>query len=51
MGIVGAGTMGSLALKVALHMGAGEVLVEDVDNVRLAAARQMGATLAVHRSG
>jgi threonine dehydrogenase-like Zn-dependent dehydrogenase len=51
MGIVGAGTMGSLALKMALHIGAGEVLVEDVKEVRLAAARQMGATLAVHAVG
>ena len=42
MGIVGAGTMGSLALKMALHLGASEVLVEDVDEVRLAAARADG---------
>ena len=48
MGIVGAGMMGSLALKLALHMGVREVLVEDVDEVRLTAARQMGATLAVN---
>ncbi|HEV2484829.1 MAG TPA: alcohol dehydrogenase catalytic domain-containing protein [Terracidiphilus sp.] len=48
MGIVGAGTMGSLALKMALHMGVREVLVEDVDEVRLAGARRMGATLAVN---
>jgi 2-desacetyl-2-hydroxyethyl bacteriochlorophyllide A dehydrogenase len=48
VGIVGAGTMGSLALKTALHLGAREVLVEDVDELRLAAARQMGATLAVN---
>ena len=47
MGIVGAGTMGSLALKMARHLGVREVLVEDVDEIRLAAARQMGATLAV----
>jgi 2-desacetyl-2-hydroxyethyl bacteriochlorophyllide A dehydrogenase len=48
MGIVGAGTMGSLALKMALHLGVREVLVEDVDEIRLAAARHMGATLAVN---
>jgi threonine dehydrogenase-like Zn-dependent dehydrogenase len=48
MGIVGAGRMGSLALKMARYLGASEVLVEDVDAVRLAAARQMGATLAVN---
>src|ERR1017187_1976387 len=46
MGIVGAGMMGSLALKMALHLGVREVLVEDVDEVRLAAARRIGATLA-----
>jgi len=48
MGIVGAGTMGSMALKMALCRGAAEVLVEDVDELRLSAARQMGATLAVN---
>jgi len=48
MGIVGAGTMGSLALRLALHMGVRAVLVEDVNEVRLASARQMGATLAVN---
>ena len=44
MGIVGAGTMGSLALKMALHLGLREVLVEDVEEARLAGARRMGAT-------
>lgn len=48
MGIVGAGTMGSLALKVALHLGAREVLVEDVDEVRADAAKRMGASRAVN---
>ena len=48
MGIVGAGTMGSLALKMALQLGASEVLVEDVEEVRLDVARQMGATRAVN---
>jgi threonine dehydrogenase-like Zn-dependent dehydrogenase len=48
MGILGAGTMGSLALQMALRMGAREVLVEDTDELRLAAAREMGATLAVN---
>lgn len=47
MAIVGAGTMGSLALKMALLLGASEVLVEDVDEVRLIAARKMGASRAV----
>ncbi len=48
MGIVGAGTMGSLALRMALHLGVREVLVEDVNEARLASARQMGAALAVN---
>jgi 2-desacetyl-2-hydroxyethyl bacteriochlorophyllide A dehydrogenase len=48
MGIVGAGLMGSMALKMALRMEVREVLVEDVDEVRLAGARRMGATLAVN---
>lgn len=48
MGIVGCGAMGSMALLAALRMGAREVLVQDVSEVRLAAARRMGATLAVN---
>ena len=48
MGIVGAGTMGSLALKMAFHLGAAEVLVEDVSEIRMETARRMGATLAVN---
>ena len=48
MGILGAGTMGSLALLTALRLGAREVLVLDVNEARLAAARRMGATLAVN---
>ncbi len=48
MGIVGAGTMGSLALKLGLYLGASAVLVEEVNESRLEAARRMGATLAVH---
>lgn len=47
MGIIGAGVMGSLALRMALQMGACEVLVEDLDKERLEAARQAGAPLAV----
>jgi 2-desacetyl-2-hydroxyethyl bacteriochlorophyllide A dehydrogenase len=47
VGIVGAGTMGSLAVQLALHLGARAVLVEDVDARRLASARQMGATTAI----
>ena len=48
MGIIGSGIMGSLALKIALHLGAAQVLVEDVIDVRVAAARKMGATLALN---
>ena len=45
--IVGLGMMGSLALQMALRLGAREVLALDVNEARLAAARYMGATLAV----
>ena len=48
MGIVGGGTMGSLALLVARHLGVRDVLVQDVSDVRLDTARRMGATLAVN---
>ena len=48
MGIVGGGTMGSLALLTALRLGVREILVQDVSEVRLAVARQMGATLAAN---
>ncbi len=50
MGIVGGGTMGSLALLVAKRLGVREVLVQDVSEVRLAVARGMGATLAANVS-
>jgi len=48
MGIVGGGTMGTLALQTALWLGVREILVQDVSEVRLAVARQLGATLAVN---
>jgi 2-desacetyl-2-hydroxyethyl bacteriochlorophyllide A dehydrogenase len=48
IGIVGAGTMGSMALQMALRMGTREVLVEEVNERRRAAAETMGATLAVN---
>jgi threonine dehydrogenase-like Zn-dependent dehydrogenase len=51
MGIVGGGTMGSLALLMARRMGAREILVEDVNEARLESVRQMGATLAVNACG
>ncbi len=50
MGIVGGGTMGSLALLTALRLGVREVLVQDVSDVRLQTAQQMGATLAANVS-
>ncbi len=48
MGIVGGGTMGSLALLTALRLGVREILVQDVSEVRLATVRGMGATLAAN---
>jgi Threonine dehydrogenase and related Zn-dependent dehydrogenases len=48
LGIVGAGTMGSMALQMALRMGVRDVLVEEVDEQRRQAAEKMGATLAVN---
>lgn len=48
MGIVGGGTMGSLALLTALRLGVREILVQDVSEPRLAVARKMGATLAAN---
>jgi 2-desacetyl-2-hydroxyethyl bacteriochlorophyllide A dehydrogenase len=48
MGIVGGGTMGALALLTARRLGAREILVQDVNDQRLAVARQMGATVAAN---
>jgi threonine dehydrogenase-like Zn-dependent dehydrogenase len=48
MGIVGGGTMGSLALLTAKRLGVKDVLVQDVSDLRLATARSMGATVAVN---
>jgi threonine dehydrogenase-like Zn-dependent dehydrogenase len=48
MGIVGGGTMGSLALLTALHLGVREILLQDVSEPRLAVARAMGATVAAN---
>jgi threonine dehydrogenase-like Zn-dependent dehydrogenase len=50
MGIVGGGTMGSLALLTAKRLGVRDVLVEDVSGVRLATARGMGASVAANVS-
>ena len=48
MGIVGAGTMGALALQTALRLGVSQILVQDVSELRLDVMRTMGATLAVN---
>jgi 2-desacetyl-2-hydroxyethyl bacteriochlorophyllide A dehydrogenase len=48
MGIVGGGTMGALALLTAKRLGAREILVQDVNEQRLAVARAMGATVAAN---
>lgn len=48
MGIVGGGTMGSLALLTALRLGVREVLVQDVSDARLNVSRLMGATHAAN---
>jgi 2-desacetyl-2-hydroxyethyl bacteriochlorophyllide A dehydrogenase len=50
MGIVGAGSMGALALLAARRLGLREVLVEDISQARLDAARRMGAALALDPS-
>jgi threonine dehydrogenase-like Zn-dependent dehydrogenase len=50
MGIVGGGTMGSLALLTAKRLGVRDILVQDVSDPRLAVARQMGASIAVNVS-
>jgi len=48
MGIVGAGTMGALALQAAIRLGVKDILVQDVSDVRLAESRRMGATVAAN---
>lgn len=50
MGIVGGGTMGSLALLAAKRLGVREILVQDLSDARLAVARRMGASAAVNVS-
>jgi len=42
LGIVGCGTMGSLALLMALRLGVREILVQDVNDARVEVARKMG---------
>ena len=50
MGIVGGGTMGSLALLTAKRLGVREIHVQDVSETRLETVRRMGATLAANVS-
>jgi threonine dehydrogenase-like Zn-dependent dehydrogenase len=50
MGIIGSGTMGSLALLAAKRLGVRDILVQDLSDARLAVARQMGASAAVNVS-
>lgn len=50
MGIVGGGTMGSLALLAAKRLGVREILVQDLSDARLAAVRKMGASAALNVS-
>jgi 2-desacetyl-2-hydroxyethyl bacteriochlorophyllide A dehydrogenase len=50
LAIVGAGTMGALALQAGLRIGAQEVLVTDVNDLRLETLRGMGASAAVNVS-
>jgi threonine dehydrogenase-like Zn-dependent dehydrogenase len=50
MGIVGGGTMGSLALLAAKRLGVREILVQDLSDARLAVARKMGASTALNVS-
>jgi 2-desacetyl-2-hydroxyethyl bacteriochlorophyllide A dehydrogenase len=49
--IVGAGTMGALALLASLRIGARDVLAVDVNDERLVIMRQLGASAVVNVSG
>ncbi len=49
--IVGAGTMGALALLASLRIGARDVMAVDVNDERLAIMRQLGASAVVNVSG
>ncbi|HTR64598.1 MAG TPA: zinc-binding dehydrogenase [Terriglobales bacterium] len=48
LAIVGAGTMGALALLAALRIGARDVLLVDVNDQRLETMRKMGASAAIN---
>lgn len=49
--IVGAGTMGALALLAAVRIGAREILAVDVNEQRLATMKSLGATTVVNMAG
>ncbi|MFQ5911693.1 MAG: zinc-binding dehydrogenase [Nitrospinota bacterium] len=46
--VLGAGPVGLLTAQFAQHLGAGEVVITDVDDARLAVARDVGVDRAVH---
>lgn len=46
--ITGAGPIGLMAIRIAMRVGAGNVVITDIDPYRLALAEKMGATRAVH---
>lgn len=46
--VIGAGLIGLMALQVLKHSGVGKVIVADVDDGRLALARELGAHLTVN---
>jgi 2-desacetyl-2-hydroxyethyl bacteriochlorophyllide A dehydrogenase len=48
MAIVGAGTMGALALSAGVRIGARQVLVTDINDDRLEVMRELGAATTVH---
>jgi threonine dehydrogenase-like Zn-dependent dehydrogenase len=50
LAVVGAGTMGALALMTSRTIGSRDVLVVDVNDQRLATMREVGATAAVNTS-
>ncbi len=50
MGIVGCGTMGTLALLLSRYLGIRDAVVQDVSESRLQVAREMGATAALNVS-
>jgi len=51
LAIVGAGTMGALAVSAGLRIGAREILAVDINNQRLETMRELGASAVVDVSG